>query len=66
MAKSNTGPGVSQMPSVLIVDDSAEVRDIVRTFLELVNEKTGFAVCGEAANGLEAIKQAEVLKPTSF
>jgi len=51
------------MPSVLIVDDSAEVRDIVRTFLELGSEKTGFTVCGEAANGLEAIKQAEILKP---
>jgi len=51
------------MPSVLIVDDSAEVRDIVRTFLEAGSEKTGFTVCGEATNGLEAIKQAEVLKP---
>ena len=49
------------MPSVLIVDDSADVRSIVRTFLE--NNTIGFAVCGEAANGLEAIKQAEVLKP---
>src|SRR5712672_4152271 len=51
------------MPSVLIVDDSAEVRDIVRMFLEAGSEKTGFTVCGEATNGLEAIKQAEVLKP---
>src|SRR5260221_5597160 len=51
------------MPSVLIVDDSAEVRDIVRMFLEAGSEKTGFTVCGEATNGLDAIKQAEVLKP---
>src|SRR6266478_5545186 len=49
------------MPSVLIVDDSAEVRDVVRNFLQSGN--TGFTVCGEASNGLEAIKQAEVLKP---
>src|SRR6267378_1714766 len=49
------------MPSVLIVDDSAEVRDIVRSFLE--RGETGFTVCGEATNGLEAIKQAEILKP---
>jgi len=49
------------MPSVLIVDDSAELRDVVRTFLE--RENSGFTVCGEATNGLDAIKQAEVLKP---
>src|SRR5690349_13104634 len=49
------------MPSVLLVDDSPDVRNIVRTFLEL--SAVGFTVCGEAANGLEAIKQAEVLKP---
>ena len=51
------------MPSVLIVDDSLEVRDIVRTFLERASEKTGFTVCGEASDGLQAIKQAEVLRP---
>jgi DNA-binding NarL/FixJ family response regulator len=60
-AKLHREPRVSGMPSVLIVDDSADVRCIVRTFLE--NNDPGFAVCGEAANGLEAIKQAEVLKP---
>jgi len=49
------------MPSVLIVDDSAEMRDIVRTFLERAD--AGFIVCGEATNGLEAVKQAEILKP---
>ncbi len=51
------------MPSVLIVDDSAEVLAVVRNFLERASEKTGFTVCGEASNGLDAIKQAEVLKP---
>jgi CheY-like chemotaxis protein len=51
------------MPSVLIVDDSSEVLDIVRNFLERASEKTGFTVCGVATNGLDAIKQAEILKP---
>ena len=46
---------------MLIVDDSAEVRDIVRTFLSRVD--SGYTVCGEASDGLQAIKQAEVLKP---
>jgi len=51
------------MPSVLIVDDSAEVLAVVRNFLARASEKTGSTVCGEASNGLDAIKQAEVLKP---
>ena len=48
------------MLTVLLVDDSPEVRDIVRTFLE---RDVNFKVCGEASNGLEAIKKAEELKP---
>jgi CheY-like chemotaxis protein len=36
------------MPSVLIVDDSAEVREIVRTYLSLTG--SGYTVCGEAAD----------------
>ena len=46
--------------NVLIVDDSPDVRHIVRTFLE---RDTAFAVCGEAPDGLEAIKKAQELKP---
>jgi CheY-like chemotaxis protein len=49
------------MPSVLIVDDSAEVREIVRTYLSLTG--SGYTVCGEAADGLEAVNQAQILKP---
>jgi DNA-binding NarL/FixJ family response regulator len=49
------------MTRVLIVDDSTEVREIVRTFLSRVD--SGYTVCGEAADGLQAIRQAEVLKP---
>jgi DNA-binding NarL/FixJ family response regulator len=48
------------MPSVLIVDDSPDVRSIVQTFLK---RDTSFKVCGEAGSGLEAIKKAEELKP---
>ena len=39
------------LPSVLIVDDNEDVRDVLR----LVFELDGFAVVGEASNGLEAV-----------
>ena len=45
---------------ILIVDDHASVRDGIRTFLE---HKTTFTVCGEAADGTNAIQQAKRLKP---
>jgi two-component system, chemotaxis family, chemotaxis protein CheY len=45
---------------ILVVDDSEPVRDVIRTFLE----RTGFEVCGEAADGLEAIEKAKELKPS--
>jgi DNA-binding NarL/FixJ family response regulator len=45
---------------VLIVDDHAVVREGLRTFLEL---QDGIAVIGEAADGEEAVRQAEALKP---
>ena len=48
------------MPTVLIVDDSPDVRSIVQTFLK---RDASFNVCGEAGSGLEAIKKAEELKP---
>lgn len=44
---------------ILVVDDSEAVRDVIRTFLE----KTGFEVCGEAADGREAVEKAKELKP---
>ncbi len=44
---------------VLVIDDGDSVRDIIRIFLE----KEGFEVCGEAADGVEAIEQAKKLKP---
>ena len=45
---------------VLIVDDSDAVRSVVRIFLE---RDAAFTVCGEAADGPEAIRKALELKP---
>ena len=48
------------MIRVLIVDDHAVVREGLRTFLEL---QDGITVAGEAADGEQAIMQAEALAP---
>jgi NarL family two-component system response regulator LiaR len=45
---------------VLIVDDHAVVREGLRTFLEL---QDGIEVVGEAADGQQAVLQAEALHP---
>lgn len=45
---------------ILIVDDHAVLRKAVRQLLESRNE---FQVCGEAENGVQAIKMAAELKP---
>lgn len=45
---------------VLIADDSKTVRRILKLFLQA---QTNIAVCGEAANGVEAIEQARKLQP---
>ena len=45
---------------VLVVDDHAVVREGLRTFLEL---QDGIEVVGEAADGEEAVEQAERLSP---
>jgi DNA-binding NarL/FixJ family response regulator len=44
---------------ILIVDDSSAVRNAVRSFLE----ESGFEVCGEAVDGLDAIQKAKHLNP---
>src|ERR1700726_1743086 len=46
-------------PRILVIDDGDSVRDIIRIFLE----REGFEVCGEAADGVQAIEQAKKLKP---
>lgn len=44
---------------ILVVDDHASVRCAVRSLLET----EGLSVCGEAADGVEAIEQAKKLRP---
>ena len=48
------------MPTVLIVDDYPAVRSAIRAGLE---RYSGFFVCGEAADGADAIEKATKLKP---
>ncbi|HLW80283.1 MAG TPA: response regulator transcription factor [Terriglobia bacterium] len=45
---------------ILLADDHALVRRGIRTLLE---SEPGWTVCGEASTGLEAVQQAEELKP---
>src|SRR6266853_6311010 len=56
----NPTPTPASSPGkVLLIDDGDAVRDVIRTFLE----KRGFQVCGEAADGIDAIEKAKALKP---
>ena len=45
---------------ILIVDDNAVVRSLVRRLFE---SQSGFEIAGEAENGRDAIDKAEKLKP---
>ena len=45
---------------VLIVEDEPSVRNAVRVFLE---HQSPLEVCGEAANGVEAVDKANALQP---
>ncbi len=45
---------------ILIVEDEVSVRNAVRVFLE---HHSPFEVCGEAANGVEAVEKANALQP---
>jgi DNA-binding NarL/FixJ family response regulator len=46
--------------TILIADDSANVRSVIREFLKDVPD---LEICGEAVNGLDAIEKAKELKP---
>jgi DNA-binding NarL/FixJ family response regulator len=48
------------LKQVLIADDSKQVRSILTKFLQA---QTNINVCGEAANGFEAVEQAKKLQP---
>jgi DNA-binding NarL/FixJ family response regulator len=51
----------ARMPKrLLIVEDEVSVRNAVRAFLE---HQSRLEVCGEAANGLEALEKATALRP---
>src|SRR6267378_5445741 len=54
-----TPPSEAPAKRILLVDDSDAVRQIIRTSLE----RSGYVVCGEAADGVEAITKARELKP---
>lgn len=47
------------MPRILIVDDAAFMRMLLKDILL----KNGYEVCGEAANGKDAIEKYKELKP---
>jgi chemotaxis response regulator CheB len=49
----------TRVPRVLLVDDSAAMRAVVRGLLE----DAGMLVIGEAADGLDGITQAQAVAP---
>lgn len=44
---------------ILVIDDGESVRDVICIFLE----HAGYEVCGEAADGVQAIELAKQLRP---
>jgi len=48
------------MSGILIVDDNANIRRLLRSFVET---NTVFEVCGEAENGPEGFEKAKELRP---
>jgi DNA-binding NarL/FixJ family response regulator len=51
---------LSKPKTILIADDSELVRNMIRQALE---RDTDFAICGEAANGTDAVSKARELSP---
>ena len=48
------------MCTILVVDDNEPVRRSIQT---LLGSRKGWFVCGEAADGLQAVKEAKSLRP---
>lgn len=57
---SEVRPARTMPPRVLIVDDTADLRSLLRIKLSAVG---AYTVVGEASNGVDAIRQAEDLQP---
>jgi DNA-binding NarL/FixJ family response regulator len=51
---------VARVKTVLVVDDAESERTAIRTAIE---SRTKFRVCGEASDGVEALKKANELRP---
>ena len=51
--------GMTNDPTILIVDDQKSIRELIRMVFEL----DGFTVVGEAADGIEAVALGEELHP---
>jgi DNA-binding NarL/FixJ family response regulator len=49
------------LKTILIADDSASVRSVIREFLK---DLPGIEICGEAVNGLDAVEKAKKLRPS--
>ena len=45
---------------ILVVDDNAPMRGLVREFIE---SRPGFEICGEEADGLEGVQKGRELRP---
>jgi two-component system response regulator NreC len=48
---------------ILIIDDCAPIRGLIRTFIE---SRPGIKVCGEAADGFEGVEKGLELKPDAI
>ena len=48
------------MVRILIVDDTIRIRQLIRAFLK---DEEGWEICGESANGEEAVRHAKTLQP---
>jgi DNA-binding NarL/FixJ family response regulator len=60
MALANADPRRSASISVLICDDAADMRELL---VQIVGQRDGLHVAGEAADGREAIVEGERLQP---
>jgi len=52
--------GSEPMGGILLIDDNANIRALLRSFVETT---TGFEICGEAENGPDGIEKAKELQP---